>query len=87
MAACFASIGPAEPSRVRGCRVTHQIIGGMARIDIRAGGHPPPGRDERVPFLISAAELDDLRAHLDGIRADLVQAEHPQPERGEPTHG
>jgi hypothetical protein len=64
-------IGPAEPSRHRGCRIRHEVAFGMAAIEIRAGTAPPLGRDEPVQFLMAPDGIDNLIIELDAIRAEL----------------
>lgn len=65
------------PSRFRGCRIGHEIALGLVGIEIRAGAAPPPGRDERVRFLLHANELDLLIIELDTIRAELAASQTP----------
>jgi hypothetical protein len=79
------AIGPAEPSRFRGCRIGHEIALGTAAIEIRAGANPPEGRDERVRFLLHGNELDHLIIELSAIRAELTASPPTDAGEGEAT--
>ena len=55
-----------------GYRVAHSIFGDAVVLRIHAGAKPVPGgRDEPVHFLLRAADLDDVIAHLRTIRTEL----------------
>lgn len=54
-----------------GCRIGHELVAGMAAIEIRAGASAPKVVDPRVNFLADRKALDELIQALCDIRKDL----------------